>query len=202
MAINLIDDKGFGTYHLADNPALYQPAVSNNFRLIVYGIDKMVRAGTRDEYVTNGQEILDFSVKSVKLPTFTQQKVTINRGNSKVHFAGVPEYADGNIVVYDYISADAKSVLYAWQAQQYDVNRDVVYRVATTGYKKNCHLIEYTTENKMVRYWELKGCWITGITESDFDATNGNTAREIQASISYDRAIPHMPDEEMIPLEV
>ena len=33
------------------------------------------------------------------------------------------------------------------------------------------------------------------------DATNGNSAREITAQIVFDRAIPHMTDEEMIPLE-
>ena len=86
MPVNLVDDKAFGSYHLADNPAMYQPAVANNFRFIVYGIDRMVRAGTRDEYVTNGQEIIDFSVKSVTLPSFQQSPVTISRGNSQVHF--------------------------------------------------------------------------------------------------------------------
>jgi len=200
MAINLIDDRGFGTYHLADNPAMYQPAVSNNFRLIVYGIDRMLRAGSKDEYITNGQEILDFSANSVSIPNFSQQKVTINRGNSRVHFAGVPEFSDGTLRIYDYINADGKSVLYAWQAQQYDINRDVVYRQATTGYKKNCHLLEYTSDNKLVRYWELRGCWIVNIQEDAFDSTNGNSARQVTATISFDKAIPHMPDEEMLPL--
>lgn len=202
MPVNLIQDDSFGTYHLADNPSNYQPAVSNNFRFIVYGINRMVRAGTSDEYVTNGQEIIDFSVRSVQVPSFSQSPVTISRGNSQVHFAGTPTFAQGQqVVIYDYINADGKSVLQAWQAQQYDVNRDVVYRVATTGYKKNCHLIEYTSENQMVRYWELKGCWITNLTEEAFDSQNGNQARTVTATIQYDRAIPHMPDEELIALE-
>lgn len=201
MPVNLTNDEYFSTQHLADNPAMYQPAVSNNFRFIVYGIDKMVRAGTTDEYITNGQEIIDFSVKSVTVPSFGQQPVTVNRGNSQIHFAGTPTFSDGTLVIYDHLNADGKSVLQAWQAQQYDVNRDVVYRVATTGYKKDCHLIEYTSEHKMVRYWELKGCWITNLTEGGFDVTNGTSAREVTAQIKYDRAIPHMPDEELIALE-
>lgn len=158
MPVNLQQDQYFGTYHLADNPANYQPAVSNNFRFIVYGIDNMLRAGSLDEYVTGGQEIIDFSVKSADIPAFSQQPVQVSRGNSKINFAGVPQWNTGRIVIYDYIHADGKSVLQAWQAQQYDVNRDVVYRVQTTGYKKDCHLIEYTSENEMIRYWELKGC--------------------------------------------
>lgn len=200
MPVNLTNNEYFGTYHLADNPALYQPAVSNNFRLIVYGIDRMIRAGTRDEYITNGQEIIDFSVNQVNFPNFSQQPVTINRGNSQVHFAGTPTWGTGSIRVYDYINADGKSVLQAWQAQQYNVLEDVVYRVATTGYKKNCHLIEYTSENKMVRYWELRGCWITQLQEEGFDSTQGTQARQITATIQFDRAIPHMPDEELIEL--
>ena len=91
MAVNLVDDRSFGTYHLADNPALYQPAVSNTFRLIVYGINDMIRAGTRDEHIKGGQEIIDFSVKSAEIPNFTQQPVEISRGNSKVKFAGTPQ---------------------------------------------------------------------------------------------------------------
>ena len=156
MPVNLVQDDYFGTYHLADNPSSYQPATSNTFRFIVYGIDRMVRAGTSDEYVTGGQEIMDFSVKSVTIPNFSQGTVTVNRGNSKINFAGVPEFGTGSLVVYDYLGADGKSVLQAWQAQQYDVNRDVVYRVATTGYKKNCHLIEYTSENRMIRYKDIQ----------------------------------------------
>ena len=201
MPVNLTQDGYFGTYHLADNPASYQPAVSNNFRFIVYGIDNMLRAGSTDERITNGQEIIDFSVNQVNFPNFQQQPVTINSGNSQVHFAGTPTWGTGSIKIYDYITADGKSVLQAWQAQQYDVNRDVVYRVATTGYKKDCHLIEYTTENQMVRYWELKGCWITQLQEDAFDSTQGTQARQITATIQFDRAIPHMPDEELIALE-
>lgn len=200
MAVNLIDDRSFGSYHLADNPSQYQPATSNTFRFIVYGINNMRRAGTRDEYVKNGQEIVDFSANSVFIPNFTQQVITINRGNSQVKFAGTPQWSNGSLRVYDYIDADGKSVLQAWQAQQYDVLRDVVYRVATTGYKKKAHLIEYTSDNRMVRYWELQGCWISGISEDAMDSTNGSSARQITATIEFDRAIPHMPDEELVAL--
>ena len=52
----------------------------------------------------------------------------------------------------------------------------------------------------MIRYWELQGCWIGGISESGFDSTNGSTAREVTADIVFDRAIPHMPDEELVAL--
>ena len=62
-------------------------------------------------------------------------------------------------------------------------------------YKKDCTLIEYTPDYKQVRYWELKGCWISELSEEPFDMNNGDK-REISATIQYDRAIPHMPDEE------
>ena len=199
MPINLTNDEYFGTYHLADNPANYQPATSNNFRFIVYGIDNLLRAGTRDEYVTGGQEIMDFSVTQVFIPHFQQEDISVARGNSTVHFAGKPSFQSGQIVINDFIHADGKSVLQAWQAQQYNVLTDVVYRVATTNYKKNCHLIEYTTDNEMIRYWELKGCWIQSLSEQPMSSTD-NGARQVTASIVFDRAIPHMPDEELVTL--
>ena len=39
--------ENMGTYHLADNPQLYEPARSNNFEFIVMDIDELLRAGTK-----------------------------------------------------------------------------------------------------------------------------------------------------------
>ena len=35
----------FGAYHLADNPKLYQPVRTNNFRFVVTGLNNLLRAG-------------------------------------------------------------------------------------------------------------------------------------------------------------
>ena len=39
----------------------------------------------------------------------------------------------------------------------------------------------------IVRTWELKGCWLSGITESEF-SSEANDKRLITANIVYDKA--------------
>lgn len=107
--------------------------------------------------------------------------------------AGVPTYDSGNLVVRDFIGADTKSVLMAWQKLSYDVKTEKVGRMS--AYKKDCTLIEYTPDYQMVRYWNLKGCWISGISEDDFDMESGDL-KTITATIEYDKAEMHLPDEE------
>ena len=200
MPVNLSDDRTFGTYHLADNPSFYEPARSNNFRLVIYGIDNMQLPNTdgneASDFIRNGQEIIDFSADSVPIPHFQINPITNERGNSAIKFAGKPSWSSGSFVINDWIGARGKDVLMAWQNLVYDVKRDVVHRVAVTGYKKKCHLIEYTTDNVMIRYWELQGCWPSNISEDSMANSGGNDQRKLTVTIEYDRAIPHQPDDE------
>jgi hypothetical protein len=64
-----------------------------------------------------------------------------------------------------------------------------------SDYKKNCWLIEYDPNYKIVRQWILYGCWVKGITEQEFDMEGGDK-RQITAQIEYDYAKMQMPDEE------
>ena len=54
-------------------------------------------------------------------------------------------------------------------------------------YKKVCVLKEYTQDYELVRTWTLEGCFITKLTEGDFDRENDGK-RKITVEISYDRA--------------
>lgn len=189
-----------GTYYLADNPDLFEPQRSNNFEFVVTGISSLLRAGVQEEvaderrdYITNGQEVVRLSVVKCPFPGFTQDTVSIKRGNSTVNFAGTPSFDAGTLVVNDFIGADSKSVLLAWQRLSYDVTTEKVGRASS--YKKDCTLIEYSPDYEMVRYWELKGCWVKSVTQDDFDAEDGSK-KTISAQIVYDRAIPHLPDEQ------
>ena len=187
-----------GTYHLADNAKQFEVQRSNNFEFIVSFDKAMKRAGYNSEVAETidarqAQEVMRLSVVSASVPSFSQEVITIKRGNSVIKSAGVPSFSSGSLKVNDFIGADDKSVLYAWQRLSYDVSSDTVGSMA--DYKKDCTLIEYTPDYKQVRYWELKGCWISELSEDAFDMNNGDK-REISATIQYDRAIPHMPDEE------
>lgn len=185
----------FGTYHLADNPKSYQPIRTNNFRFLVSGLDNLLRvAGDEnnlDDYITNGQEVIDFSVVSFTVPDFQQSPIDINRGNSTVHYAGKASFNSGTLVINDFAGADGKSVLRAWQALSYNVVDDTI--PSSDVYKKDAVVLEYLPDNTLVNYWELKGCWVSSIQESGWDNNNADK-KTLTGTIVFDRAIPHHAD--------
>lgn len=187
-----------GTYHLADNPTLYEPQRSNNFEFVVTGLDNLLREGeaeaaTEDAaFIKNAQEVIKFSVNKMSVPHFSQKSIEIQRGNNTIKAAGVPTFEDSNLEVNDYIGADGKSVLMAWQRLSYDVVTEKVGRMS--AYKKDCTLIERAPDYEIVRYWDLKGCWVSALKENDFDMS-ANEKRTITATITFDKAIMHLPDE-------
>ena len=189
-------DNTYGTYHLADNPALYDPMRNNTFEFVVTGLDKLLRVGAdgseENAYITNAQEVLRLSVDNASIPMFTQEVIPVKRGNSTIKFAGTPSFASGSLVVNDWIGADSKSALMAWQNLSYNVKTDRVGNAA--DYKKDCWLIEYTPDyTKQVRQWQLKGCFISGLSEDAYSMSSDGK-KTISATIEYDRAIMSLPD--------
>ena len=189
-------DNTYGTYHLADNPALYDPMRNNTFEFVVTGLDKLLRVGAdgseENAYITNAQEVLRLSVDSASIPMFTQEVIPVKRGNSTIKFAGTLSFASGSLVVNDWIGADSKSALMAWQNLSYNVKTDRVGNAA--DYKKDCWLIEYTPDyTKQVRQWQLKGCFISGLSEDAYSMSSDGK-KTISATIEYDRAIMSLPD--------
>lgn len=191
------DDNQHGTYHLAagDNQTLYEVQRDNNFEFVVTNIDNILRVGATETdenaYITNAQEVLKFSVVQASIPFFTQAVIEIKRGNSVMKAAGVPTFEQGQIVVNDYIGADAKSSLMAWQNLSYNVKTEKVGRMA--DYKKTCYLMEYTPDYKLVRTWKLLGCWVSGLEEGAFNHEAGEK-KQITATIQYDKAFMELPD--------
>ena len=189
-------ETNYGVYHLADNPAQYQPVRTNNYRCICQGLEELVRVGgdenNRNDYLENAQEVIDFSVVSFDAPNFTQDEIQIRRGNSTVYFAGTPRFNTSNLVINDFVGADGKSILQAWQALSYDVVNDIIN--PSTKYKKDMLILEYTPDNVLLKVWELKGCWITSLTETGY-SSESPAKKTVTATIRYDRAIPRKPDE-------
>ena len=183
-------DNKMGSYHLADNPALYEVARSNNFEFVVTNLGDLLRAGT-DEDTANyipgavAEDVIRLSVESSSVPTYTQEVLSIRRGNSVMKFAGLPNFEDGQLKVRDFIGADTKSALMAWQNLSYNVKTQKVGQMK--NYKKDCYLMEYTPDNELIRTWTLKGCWIAGLTMDEFNQEEGGK-RSITAKIPYDYA--------------
>lgn len=179
----------YGTYHLTADPNSYEIARDNNFSFIVTGIDNILKAGfdetDENAYTVNAQHNLEYSVVSASIPNFTQDVITINRGNSTMKFAGKPTFEAGTLVVNDYIGIDTKSALMAWQKLSYDVVDDTVG--VASQYKKTCYLMEFDPSFNLVRTWKLVGCWVSGISESEYN-TEQSGKKTITATIQYDRA--------------
>ena len=179
--------------HISTNLASYEAARTGFFSLIVDDIDNIINAAykgdrndaTANDKIARAQETLKLNVVKAPVPHFGVQVLEYKRGNDTVKFAGVPEYETGSITVDDVVGLDTKSILMAWQALTYDVYTRKGGRMK--DYKKTCTLIEYTQDFEQVRSWTLHGCWISKISEGEFDKENDGK-RQISAEIQYDRA--------------
>ncbi len=185
--------------HISTNLANYEAARTGFFSLIVHDIDNIVRAtysgdrkaATANDKISKAQETLKLNVVKAPVPHFDVKVLEYKRGNDTVKFAGVPEFTTGDIVVDDVVGLDTKAILMAWQALAYDVYTRKGGRMK--DYKKNCTLIEYTQDFEQVRSWTIYGCWLSKITEGDFDKENDGK-RQITATLQYDRAEMNRPD--------
>ena len=178
-----------GTYHLADNPEIYEILRSNNFVFIIPSLDGIVRMGftasERNSRISNADSIVRISVVSASVPSFQQSVISVRRGNSELKYAGVPTFSSGTIVCNDYIGEDTSAVLHAWQNLSYNMYTEKVGHAS--DYKQQCYLIMYSPDYQEVRRWKLYGCWISNITEDTMDSDN-NSVHRMTATIEYDRA--------------
>ena len=190
-----VEDRTLGAWHLADNPDLYEIQRTNNFEFVVTGLDNLLRPSVSEDsagaYIKNAQEVLRISVLEASIPHFTQNVIEIKRGNTTIKAAGTPTYDSGTLRLYDFIGADTKSALMAWQALSFNEGTEKVGKMS--AYKKDCELVEYAPDNTIVRYWILKGCWISGIDEDNHSFDNSDR-KTITATITYDKAQIRLPD--------
>ena len=191
-----------GAYHISNNTVEYNPQRKNNFTLIVNGLNNLPRVGSVDsslgdlgvnDYIEDGQNQLILALKSSDTPQITQNPITINRGNSTIKFAGKPSFNDINIEAYDFIGSNVKDTLLAWQNLSYNTKYDYVGNA--WSYKKDCQLLQLDPVGNLIRYWEIKGAWLQSVTPGNFSVDDGDTAQTVGATISYDWAELHLPDE-------
>ena len=180
--------KPYGTYYMLDNPNIYEPQRSNNFELLVTGLDGIAQVGTTDDEnitVVGGEEVIRMAVSNAFLPSFTQNVLQVKRGNTTVKYAGVPTFGNGRVVLNDYIGADVANVLSSWQNLSYNVRTEKVG--LASDYKKLCYLVEYSPDYQQVRKFKLYGCWISNLTYGELSSENNNVMK-ITATIEYDKA--------------
>jgi len=198
---------GLSAKHISTNLANYEAARTGFFTLLVdfsqasdgnSQISKLIKAnqgaGENDIFDNeSAKEILKLNVVTAPVPHFSVKVEEFKRGNDTVRFAGTPTFEAGSIKVDDFIGVKTKDILMAWQGLTYNVHTRKGGRMK--DYKKTATLIEYTQDFAEVRSWTLYGCWISKISESEFDKSNDGM-RQITAEIQYDYAYLNGDDEE------
>lgn len=174
-----------GTYYLTDNPKYYEPQRSNNFVFYVSGLNTFLSIPQNTYAQANAEEVLKLSVSKSSVPHFTQAALAIKRGNNTMKFAGVPEFGQGSLNVIDYIGAGSKDILLAWQHKSYDPQTEKVG--LASDYKKDAYLLEYTPDQQLVRTWKLCGCWVSGLSEDEYN-NESNSIHNVSVTIEYDKA--------------
>lgn len=140
---------------------------------------------TENDYIKEAAEGLKLNVTKAPVPHFSVGTDEYRRGNDVVKFATVPTWDSGSIEVDDVVGIRTKDILMSWQYLAYNPNTRLGGRMR--DYKKTCTLMEYTQDYELIRTWTLEGCFITKLSESDFDRENDGK-RKITVEISYDRA--------------
>ena len=177
-----------GAYHFSANKELFEIQRGNNFDFVIdKSLDNLSAYGNETKTFPKAQENIRLSVSSASVPHFSQNAIEVRRGNTAVKYAGVLSWSSGSIECYDFIGAETKDILMAWQARSGNPMYQTVGQQA--DYKVTANLIEYTPDyNQIVRTWRLDGCWISSIDEDAF-SVDANGARKIRCTIEYDRAV-------------
>lgn len=190
-----------GAYHISNNTVEYNPQRKNNFTLVVQGLTNLPRVGTvdssiqtptEDDLIANGQEQIVLALRTCDVPQITQNAININRGNSTIKFAGKPAFNDITFEAYDYIGSDVKDTLLAWQYQSYNGTYDYVGNARS--YKKDCQLFQLTPTGDVVRYWNIKGAWLSTVQPGNFSVDDGDSPQTVSATLVYDYAELRLPD--------
>lgn len=186
MADNIVSAR-----HLASNPTMFEPNRANVFRFVVTDFDNLLRVGadkdlaTSADYIKNAQETLEWAVVSFTPPKYSINPIEIRRANSVMKAAGMPTFNTGTLVVTDYVGADTKGILAAWQSLVYNPKTDRIGYMS--DYKKDCYVLEYDVNNKLVHQWLLHGCWVSDLDYDQFNVEQADK-RNITATITYDWA--------------
>ena len=155
---------------MLDAAKILEPMRNNNFEVTIPSLE-------------NGDNVT-LSVASYSAPQINVSTIQVSYANSKVKFAGLPEFPDSTIVLNDYISMDTQDTIMAWHDIVYNtLNDEIGY---AKDYKKDGILTEYTAKGDFVRQWILQGCWPSQISLGDFNQ-EGGAVRQITVTLTYDK---------------
>ena len=198
-----------GTGHMVYSSA-WEPQRTNNFELIVQGLDSLITANIDTGNIPNGTvttpegsdtnkireqalkppnaaERIMLSVDSFTAPSVEIAQITTQYGNNSIKWAGKPEFPNSTITVNDYIGIQVERILAAWFRCAYDFRTEKIG--LARHYKKTGYLIEYDPKGGTARCWRLDGLWLASFNLGEW-SQEGNAQRKIQATLVYDRVVP------------
>lgn len=215
----LNSDDGFsyvqkGTGHMVYSSS-WEPQRTNNFELIIEGLDSLVTANYKENVATgmtdsnpnslsafgdytdnkssdiikppNAAERIMLSVDSFTAPSIEIAQITTQYGNNSIKWAGKPEFPNSSIVVNDYIGIQVERILTAWFRCAYDFKSEKIG--LAKHYKKTGYLAEYDPKGGTARVWRLDGLWLASFNLGEW-SQNGNEQRKLNATLVYDRVVP------------
>ena len=174
--------------HIGVNNYEYAEAARTGFfTFVISDLNGIARPDSADgtKKFDKAEETISLHVVKAPVPHHSLETLQYRRGNEIVKFAGVPNWDAGDIVVDDVVGLDTKGILMAWLQKAYNTHTRKGGRMK--DYKKLCTLNEYTQDYEIIRTWTLYGCWISKLSEGEFDKENDGK-RQITATIEYDRA--------------
>lgn len=185
-----------GTGHMV-GVADWEPQRTNNFEVVIEGLDSLIPAGGWDTNATDGTaseinlpnlaERIMLSVDSFTAPSLEIAQITTHYGNNSVKWAGKPEFPNTSVTINDYIGIGTEQALAAWFRTAYNFETECVG--LARNYKKTAYLIEYDPSGGQARTWRMDGCWLASFDLGEW-SQDGNNQRKLKATLVYDRVIP------------
>lgn len=172
----------------------WEPQRTNNFELVIEGLDVIVMANGNVYNVPDACDRIRLSVASFTAPSLEIDRITTHYANNSIKWAGKPNFPDSSIVINDYIGVGTEEVLSAWFRAAYDFKSEKVG--LAKNYKKTAYLIEYDPQGGTPRIWKLDGCWIAQFQLGEW-SQEGNQQRQLSATFIYDRIIPDERDNQI-----
>ena len=173
-----------GSYHFSQDSQTFEIQRGNNFDFVIDAkLNGLAAYGSDTKTFPDAREMIRLSVSASSVPHFSQNPIEVRRGNTAVKYAGVISYPSGSLECYDFIGAETKDILMAWQAKSGNPLNQTVGLQAE--YKYTARLFEYTPDYKeKVRTWRLDGCWISNMDEDQY-SMDANGSRKIRCTIEY-----------------
>jgi hypothetical protein len=142
----------------------------------------------------DGGNNLDLVIQQAFLPQISLNVLEFRHGNDAKKLAGVASFTGGTLTILDTLSRKELDALMAWFYQTY--NPETGALGLASEYKKNGRIIEFASDGRYRRTWDVKGLFISQFNPGTLDASSGEM-KQISVEIQIDPSsmVPTYEDE-------